>query len=277
MSGASSSGSAAVSAALDLFSRQSTTYAKFRPTYPPALFDFVRSLSRHHSLAWDVGTGNGQAAVPLAERYKQVIATDISPAQISNAKARPLNLRFAVTPHQMSDDDADRIIGPPGSVDLVTVAQAMHWFDFANFNKTVRRVLRPEGGAVAAWSYGLCRISPAVDAVMDAFYAKSSPFWEPQRQLVDDGYRTIPFDFRPIPGFEHLGTGPVSFEAEAKCSVEDIIGFLDSWSATQTAKEKGVILLDEDQRRSFQRAWAEGEGEAVKTVVYPIFMRIGTI
>eukprot|EP00897_Mesotaenium_endlicherianum_P004655 jgi/Mesen1/4217/ME000219S03348 len=258
---------------LDLFSKQAAKYVKYRPTYPAALFDFVASLTPHRGRVWDVGTGNGQAAVELATRFESVVATDLSEAQISHAKQRD-NVVYAVTSPVMTDEEVDRIIGPPGSVDVVTVAQALHWFDFDKFYASVKRVLRKPGGVVAAWGYGIfTSSSPELDEVMQKWYVTTFPFWEPQRVYVDEGYRTIPFDLEPLPGKEDLGTGPVKFEVPAEMPLEGLFGYLESWSAVQTAKEKGVDLLDSSTREAFSKVWGDSN---IRTIYWPIFMRIGT-
>lgn len=73
----------------DLFSQQSDIYAQYRPHYPQQLFDYLASLTSGHELAWDCGTGNGQAAVCLAALYNQVLATDPSEQQLKHATQHP--------------------------------------------------------------------------------------------------------------------------------------------------------------------------------------------
>ena len=158
-----------------------------------------------------------------------------------------------------------------GSVDLVTVAQAMHWFDFDRFFTSVNTMVKP-GGCVAASTYTLPRISPAIDEMVDAFYKKSHPFWEPQRTYIDEQYRTIPFPFSPLPG--RSDTGPIPFECTKDMRVEDLFGALLSWSATQTAKERGVELVDEETRKDFERARGETE---VQTAHWPIYLLVGVV
>src|SRR5215510_2448281 len=96
----------------DHFSKQATDYAKYRPGYPRELFEWLRSLTTQHRLAWDVGTGNGQAAVELAEFFEHVVPTDPSAEQIANAKRHP-RVAYGVRPAEMSDLAA-------ASADLVT-------------------------------------------------------------------------------------------------------------------------------------------------------------
>ncbi|CAI5982877.1 unnamed protein product [Closterium sp. NIES-65] len=272
----------------DLFSRQAAEYARHRPRYPPALFAFLAELCPARELAWDVGTGNGQCAAELAGTFARVVATDISAAQLSHAPALP-NVRYATTPPAMDDAHVRDIVGPPASVDLVTVAQAMHWFHFDRFAANVRAVLKPHTGVVAAWCYTLPRVNPRVDSALDRFYALSDPFWEPQKSYVDRCYRDIPFHFQPLPQLQEQGTGPLRFESIVEWSFEDVIGFLSSWSAVATAKAKGVDLLAPDACAELEEAWlaeesggVEGSNERSSSVVhrrvcFPIFMRVGTV
>eukprot|EP00897_Mesotaenium_endlicherianum_P004654 jgi/Mesen1/4216/ME000219S03347 len=259
---------------LDFFSRQAAKYEKYRPTYPAALFDFIASLTPHHGRVWDAATGNGQAAVELAARFESVVATDVSEGQIAHAKQRD-NIVYAVTSPAMTEEEMDRIIGPPGSVDVVTVAQALHWLDVDKFYASVRRVLRKPGGVIAAWGYGITiRSTPELDEVMQKWCVTTYPFWEPQKADILQEYRNIPFDFEPVPGKEDLGNGPVRFEISAEMTLEGFFGYLESWSPVQTAKEKGVDLLDSETREAFTKAWGNVD---IRTICWPVFMRIGTV
>eukprot|EP00249_Psilotum_nudum_P014697 c24953_g1_i1 orf=215-802(+) len=175
-----------------LFDEQSSLYAFARPAYPPSLFAFLASLTDKHELAWDVGTGNGQAAVAVADFYDKVIGTDVSGQQLEYAQKRP-NVAYYRTSVHLTEEELNGIVGPEGSVDLVTVAQALHWFDLESFYPQVKRLLRKPGGVFAAWCYIKPIINPAVDSVFGEYYTSLLPYWEPARQLVDDEYRPLFF------------------------------------------------------------------------------------
>lgn len=201
----------------DNFSKQSDTYVRFRPTYPPELFNYLASLTEAHDLAWDCGTGNGQSAIGLAAHYRSVYASDPSERQIAHAipHARVL---YKVEPAETPDL-------PDASVDLVTVAQALHWFDFDRFYASVKRVLKP-GGVFAAWAYGLPGIDPATDAVIRQFHDETlNDFWKAENRLIEKEYKTIPFPF------EELKTP--HFEIRKQINLTDVFGLLRSWSAVQ--------------------------------------------
>lgn len=242
----------------DRFSTQAGAYAEFRPQYPKAVFEWLSSLCGDHNLAWDVATGNGQAAEALAPHFKSVHATDASAKQI--AEARPIaNIRYAVEP-------ADLCSLKNNSADLVTVAQALHWFAHDNFYAEVKRVLKP-GGFFAAWGYGLHSIEPVIDDIVTKFYAFIvGKFWPPERMYVEQHYRTLPFPFTTM-------TAP-DFAIEEDYSLEQLMGYLTSWSATQRfIKERGenpLALIADDLRQ----AWGETQKRPVR---WPLFFKVARV
>ena len=163
----------------DHFSTQADAYARYRPTYPDALYAWLASRVPARALAWDCGTGSGQAAVALAAHFTQVIASDPSREQIAHATAHARVRYFVASAEQ-----------PPAEAmgaDLVTVAQALHWFDLERFYPALERVLSP-GGLFAVWGYGLMRITPQVDAVVTHYYTDVvGPYWPPDRCHIESG------------------------------------------------------------------------------------------
>ncbi|KAG1371435.1 putative methyltransferase [Cocos nucifera] len=255
----------------ELFRKQANDYAEARPSYPPELFQFIASKTPNHDLAWDVGTGSGQAAVSLAKIYKNVVATDASREQLAFAPKLP-NIRYVHTPATVSLPDLQQDVAAPSTVDLITVAQALHWFHLPTFYDQARHLLRGPHGVLAAWCYNLPRVDPTVDSVRSRLYADSGPFWAPQRRTVDDEFRSIDFPFDPVEGEGH--TGPFEFVEEREMDLEMYLTYIRSWSAYQTAREKGAELLSEGVVSDLEKAWG-GDGKAVKVVRFPIFLRIG--
>ncbi|RDY08726.1 putative methyltransferase [Mucuna pruriens] len=256
----------------DLFLKQAKQYADARPSYPPQLFQFIASKTPSHNLVWDVGTGSGQAAKSLAGIYEKVIATDASEKQLEFAGKLP-NVRYQHTPSIMSKSELEQTVAPEGSIDLVTIAQALHWFDFPTFYPQVKWVLKKPHGVIAAWCYYLPRVSGAVDTVLDQFYSTDvSPYWDPARKLVDKVYTSIDFPFEPVDGADH--TGPFEFVTETLMDFDALLTYIKSWSAYQTAKEKGVELLGEDIVQKFKVAWGE---DGQKVAKFPIYLRIGRV
>jgi SAM-dependent methyltransferase len=241
----------------DHFSRQAQAYAKHRPRYPAALFAYLAAIAPGNRLAWDCGTGSGQAAVSLAEHFARVIATDASAEQIASAR-RHERVRYEVCPAEHTDLASC-------SVDVVTVAQALHWFDLDSFYAGARRVLRP-GGVLAAWCYHLTVIEPAVDRVLARYYNEVvGPYWSPRVRLVNEHYRTIAFPFEELE--------PPAFTGETLWSLSDVVGYLDSWSSTQRfAEGRGYHPVDEI-RRELSEAW--GEPQSRRLVRWPLYIRVG--
>jgi SAM-dependent methyltransferase len=241
----------------DHFSTHAADYARSRPTYPPELFAFVASLPRDRGLAWDVGTGNGQAAVGLAAHFDRVVATDPSQEQLQSAFHHP-GVEYRRAPAEDSGLEAR-------SIDAVTVAQAVHWFDIDRFYAEVRRVLKP-GGAVAIWCYTLTRVSPDIDAVIDRYYYETvGPYWPRERRLVDDGYASLPFPFDEVPA--------PAFEIRLPWTLADMLAYLRTWSPTRLfmqANGSDPVGLVEPELAA---AW--GAHDAPRTVRWPIRMRAG--
>ncbi|HEX8386022.1 MAG TPA: class I SAM-dependent methyltransferase [Rubricoccaceae bacterium] len=206
-----------VPGAPDHFSDGSAGYAAFRPTYPDALFDWIGGAAPGRALAWDAGTGSGQAAVALADRFDRVVATDLSGSQIAHALPH-VDVTYRVAPAEQSGL-------PDASVDAVTAAQALHWFATDAFYDEVRRVLRP-GGLVAAWTYGNAAFAtPAVGALVDRFYAETvGPDWPPERAHVESGYASLPFPFARVEA--------PALAVEAALTLDGLAGYLRTWSAT---------------------------------------------
>ena len=235
----------------DHFSGHAAIYRDARPRYPRELYDWLAAQCARRALAWDAGCGNGQASVELGERFDAVLATDPSAPQVANAIAHP-RVAYRVEP-------AESCSAASASVDLVTVAQALHWFDFARFFAEVERVLVP-GGVFAAWSYGLMHIEPAFDAVVQELYEPVlGPYWPPERAHVEAGYTTIPVPFAPL--------APPPFAMRARWSFEQAVAYLETWSALQRyRKATGRDPLTEMGGR-LRAAWGEVEE---RDVVWPL-------
>lgn len=210
----------------------------------------------------------------LAEIYQNVIGTDASEKQLAYAAKLP-NVRYEHTPSTTSMAELEQKVAREGTVDLVTIAQALHWFDLPTFYRQVKWVLKKPHGVIAAWCYNVPRVSDAVDSVFDEFYAvELGPYWDPARALVENNYRSIEFPFEAVEGCED--TGPFEFVTEKEMELEEYLTYLRSGSAYQTAKEKGVELLREDVVQRFESAWNE-DGSHKKVAKFPVYLRIGKV
>lgn len=201
----------------DHFSHIAQNYAAFRPTYPPALFAWLATQAHGHALAWDCATGNGQAALGLVQVFDQVVATDASAQQLLQAPAHD-RIRYQVAP-------AEQTPFTDASVDVITVAQALHWFDRAAFFEECARVLKPRG-LLAVWTYGPLHVHGAdVDSVLQHYYHNVvGPYWPPERVWVESGYEGIQLPFTEIEA--------PSFEMTADWDMHALLGYLGSWSAS---------------------------------------------
>jgi ubiquinone/menaquinone biosynthesis C-methylase UbiE len=243
----------------DYFSKQASAYTKYRPHYPEALFEYLATLVFSHQRAWDCATGSGQAALGLTPYFEEIIATDASEKQIANVFEHK-KITYRIAPAEKTGIESH-------SVDLIVVAQALHWFELDRFYTEARRVLQ-EGGVLAVWSYSLLRISSAIDRVLDHFYTKVvGPFWPPERKLVDDKYQSISFPF------EELAAPP--FKMETRWNLNRLVGYLGTWSSVQKFKDKRDTDPIEVVIGDLRRAWGRPEDE--KGIHWPIHMRIGRI
>jgi ubiquinone/menaquinone biosynthesis C-methylase UbiE len=243
--------------AKDNFSAQANLYAKFRPVYPDALYDFIFSLKPHYANAWDCGTGNGQVAAKLAERCHLVYASDISQQQLDNAVKKD-NIHYLLA-------RAEETNLPDNSIDLVTVGQAIHWFDFDAFYREVYRVTKPDA-VIAVWCYNLPRISPEVNPVLGDFYHNVlDGYWDTERNYIDENYTTIPFPFEEIEEKPELAI-------TVTWTLNDLLGYLNSWSAVQHYKEKNGFSPLDQMLEKFKKAWPDSRTYDVQ---FPVAMRIG--
>ncbi|XP_062017437.1 uncharacterized protein LOC133733814 isoform X2 [Rosa rugosa] len=259
----------------DLFIKQSKQYAVARPGYSEKLFQFIASKAAAHDLAWDVGTGSGQAARSLAEIFNNVVATDTSQKQLECAPKLP-NVRYEHTPPVLTIPEIERKLASKSSVDLVTIAQALHWFDLPSFYEQVKWVLKKPHGVIAAWCYTVPRVNNNVDTVFNRFYSIDvEPYWDRARKLVDNRYSTVDFPFEPVRG--EGSTGPFEFVTERLMDLDGFFTYIRSWSAYQTAKDKGVELLSDDVMEEFKQAWNAGGGDEQKAVNYPVYLRVGRV
>lgn len=243
----------------DHFSERSGDYATYRPTYPRALVEYLAGLCESTDAALDVGCGTGQLSVLLAERFKRVVATDASEQQIEKANAHE-RVEYRVAPAENSGL-------PEHSFDLITVAQAAHWFDLAAFYAEVRRVGKP-GAVLALITYGVIQADPDIDGIIQHFYKDVvGPYWPPERRHVEDRYRSLDFPF------DELEAPPLAIEVQWRAS--DLIGYADTWSAVRGAERALGRQPIERFQDDLLKAW--GEQERRRTIRFPLSLRVARI
>jgi SAM-dependent methyltransferase len=194
----------------------------------------------------------------LAGRFKKVFATDASAEQISSAKTHP-RVHYSVALAEQSGL-------PSGCVGLVTVAQALHWFDLDRFYVEAKRVLVPDG-VLAAWAYGVNRVDgdDANQIALDYYSNVVGPFWPPERKLVEQGYRDMPFPFA------ELQAPP--FKLEVHWTLEQLLGYFSSWSATNRfIKANGQNPIP-GLAAALAKAWPDPDSP--RLVTWQIAVRVG--
>ena len=240
----------------DNFSTQAAEYAIYRPTYPVELYDFLFKLVEQKDTAWDCATGNGQVARILAQHFRQVYATDISEKQLSQALKLP-NILYKV-------ESSDQVNVADQSFDLITVAQAIHWFNFEAFYSEVKRTLKPNG-LIAVMGYGLMLIDKKVDQVIYKLYEDIlGKYWDSERRYIEEGYKTIPFPFEEI-------TAP-HFQIKTTWNFNQLIGYLNTWSSLQHYKKANERNPLEYVMIELKEAWGN---DAEKEVRFPVLLRVG--
>lgn len=250
--------------AKDLFSNHAVEYAKYRPLYPDNLYQYIFQFVEQFGSAWDCGTGNGQVARVLANHFRQVYATDLSEAQLHEAPRLP-NIHYRA-------ETGEQCSAPSSSFDLITVAQAVHWFDFDMFYRQVNRVLKPEG-VIAVWVYEIIRVDDALDEFVLYLYEEIlGSFWAPERKYIEDKLQTIPFPFS--------GQTTAEFRMEVEWNHEQLLGYLNSWSAwgsyyQMNPQEKNNENSPMERfKRALQKYWPNGER---RTLWFPVYLRMGTM
>jgi SAM-dependent methyltransferase len=241
----------------DNFSTQAEDYAQYRPYYPKEMITYIVSLVNNKDAALDVATGNGQVASALAPHFNEVYGTDISAKQLQNAIQAP-NLIY-------KEGSAEDTGFDNGQFDLITVAQAIHWFNFDTFYKEVKRILKPDG-LFAVMGYGLFSTNPDTDVILSRFYKDViGSYWDPERRYIDENYKTIPFPFHEIEA--------QAFTNHFAWTLDQLTGYLNTWSAVQHYIKKNgdnpVDIIKDDLAAS----WEKNN----KEVTFPLLLRLGKL
>ena len=241
------------------FSTEAAEYAHLRPTYPEELFAFLATIVPSRTVAWDCATGNGQAATHLADYFDRVIATDESGEMIAQAPQDP---KIVYRVAEAEDSGLEE-----SSVDLVTVASAIHWFDLQRFYAEVRRVVKV-GGTVAAWTYYTPEFGNDIDAIIQRLaHDVLDPYWDKRVHYVVDEFHDLPFPF------EQIEAPP--FQADMTWDMQDLLAYFETWSSSLKYREANhaspTNLIEDD----LARAW--GEPQQKRDLRFPLYMRLGRV
>ena len=243
--------------ALDRFSTQAADYARYRIDYPAELYAWLLPQVPARERAWDCATGNGQVAAVLAETFVRVDATDLSVNQLAQAAPRP-NIHYQTARAEQTPFPAHRF-------DLITAAQAVHWFEPTAWHAEVRRVARA-GAVLAEWGYGLVQVGAEIDPLIGRFYRETmGPYWDANRWHIDDEFARIPFPFAAV--------RRARFAVRRQWSAEWFLGYLRTWSSVaKYRQERGEDAVDLIAAE-VACLWGEGARE----VTFPVFARAGWV
>jgi ubiquinone/menaquinone biosynthesis C-methylase UbiE len=240
----------------DNFSTQASTYAKFRPTYPKEVFEYLNSVVKNKNTVWDCATGNGQMAIELAKIFTKVYATDISQKQLDNA-FHAENIKYSIAKAEETHFAND-------TFDLITVAQAIHWFDFDKFYAEVNRVAQ-NGAVLFVIGYGMPRFEGKIDEILQDFYWNvTGPYWDAERKHLDNKLESISFPYEQI-------ECPI-FKNEYHWTLEMAEGYFNSWSAVQHYINKNGENPVIEVIEKLKHVWKDKE-----RVDFPLFTKVGKI
>ncbi len=243
----------------DHFSGVSQGYKKYRPKYPMELYDEILRLVKDRNACWDCATGNGQAALELSKYFDYVYATDVSQNQLAEAQQRE-NIKYSIQRAEKTDFVDDQF-------DLITVAQAIHWFDLQAFENEVQRVIKPNG-ILAFWAYGLMKIDSQIDDVIDDFYVhKIGVYWNVERKHVDEEYQSINL------GFEKIKSDG-NFAITVEWSVRELEGYLNTWSSVKNYRQINNHNPVDEFIDLLRSQWTPN---TKKRISFPVFLKTARV
>ena len=205
-------------------------------------------------MAWDCATGNGQVASILKDQFKKVKATDISASQLSHAIHAP-NIEYRIS-------SAEETSFYDHSFDLITVGQAIHWFDFEAFYNEVKRVLKPSG-ILVFWGYSFFQTEGSLNELIVDFRKVIAPYWDKRRKLVDQHYASIktPFNETLIP--------PMRIKKEI--SIKMLCEYLRTWSSVQHFKNINGFDPVDGLEAQINQKWDLNE---LISIEHPVFGKL---
>lgn len=242
----------------DLFSSNSQLYQQARPSYPATVIQEVLKYVPDRNFAWDCGAGSGQFTQLLTPYFDHIVATDLSENQLQQAPYFE-NVSYQIQP-------AEHTSFATYSFDLITVAQAIHWFDFEAFYREVKRTLKPNG-VLAVIGYGLIHVEHKIinELIHDVYFNQLNGYWDLERRYIDEEYKTIPFPF------DELLTPDLKMQYQ--WSATQLLDYINTWSAIKHYKNK-----HEDNPLAQLEAYIKQNQDVnALNIEFPVLLRIGKI
>lgn len=243
---------------MNKFLHEPMRYADYRPQYPESLFEYLQTLTSKNSKVLECGAGSGQATIGLSSHFNYIISTE--PSFELLLKAKPLSHVYYI------QSSAEQLPIHSTSINLVCIAQAIHWFRLHDFYSEVKRVLKP-GGVITAWCYNQSEIEPAIDKVINKIYVKitSSQNLSRERQYLYEHYQTLLFPFDRIPS--------PSFSITMSWNLMQLLGYISTWPSILEYQKRFNIDLISEIKDELIFLW--GDSSTEKLITWPIYLLVG--
>ncbi|KAL4426897.1 hypothetical protein ABPG74_008821 [Tetrahymena malaccensis] len=232
----------------DLFGRknQGQNYDKYRPKYPSKFFDLILKDLNSKESYLDVGCGTGQMLFKLNSHFKIAVGTDLSEKQVSVATEKISNNQNYMNV-KVIQSDANNLISSlqknslPLNYDLVTVGQALHWFEVEKFLQlTQSKILNQNQNsrlAVAAYYWDGFDIDINNEQlsgkqIHEQYYNSIKNYYDFDRDNLYSNYKHYPFNKY----FEQ--TSEDSFIEKDIFQLDDLVRYMKTSSAYNTLVEQ---------------------------------------
>lgn len=133
-----------------IFDNKGKIYAKYRPSYPKSLFNYLQykhDLNSNSKIA-DIGSGTGIFSKCLSEYCNTIYAVEPN-EDMRNAAKKIISNYHNIIP---INGTAENTTLSNKSVDFITAAQSFHWFDRQIFKTECKRILKQNGKVILIWN-----------------------------------------------------------------------------------------------------------------------------
>jgi SAM-dependent methyltransferase len=238
------------------FGHAAAEFERYRPEYPPELFEHILASvpSGRRERAVDLGAGTGKATRALLPHFREVVAVEPDPGMAAKLKG---HLPAAIVRNSTAEDFSQ----PPATVDLVTVANALHWMDAPRVFANVHSWLRP-AAIFAVFDRPLPKTTPAIDAIT---LAEMRGPWKPHRDSRLGKKYVWEDQVRIAAGFEIVDE--TKFSYVIPMSPADFVGF---WRSTSYGSAYALILSNpESYWRDLESRFSTASDAAIPVDLSP--------